>query len=428
MKLDNSSDLFNKSVKVIPGGVNSPVRFYKPFPFFIQSGYGSSIVTVDHETLLDYCMGYGSVILGHSYSDIVNVIQNCLDEGTMFCIPTEREVHLAEILTQIIPCAEKVRIVNTGSEATMTAIRLSRAYTKKKKIIKFEGGYHGAYDYVLVKAGSGSAYIPSSEGSLDEISRQTVVVKYNDLEDLENAIKREGNDISCLIIEPVLGNYGLILPEKDYLNRIRQITKQHNIVLIFDEVITGFRLSLGGGSEFFGIKPDLATFSKAMGNGFPVAAICGKDEIMDLLSPVGHVYQASTYAGNPVSVSAAIATIDTLKTKQNIIYPKLARLCDTLVTGIKDNVSKFNQLFTINSIGSLFQIFFSSERINSPLDVRNSDQKKFDQLFLNLLNSNIFIPPSQFESCFISYSHTDENIERTIEVYSDSLIKIMKEK
>ena len=428
MKLDNSRDLFNRSIKVIPGGVNSPVRFYKPYPFFVDSSFGSSVVTVDHKTLLDYCMGYGSLLLGHAFSDVLNAIQNCLDKGTLFCMPTEREVYLAEILTQIIPCAEKVRIVNTGSEATMTAIRLSRAFTKKKKIIKIDGGYHGAYDYVLVKAGSGSASIPLSEGSLDEISRQTVVVKYNDLEDLENTIKREGNDISSLIIEPVLGNYGLILPEKDYLNRIRQITKEHNIVLIFDEVITGFRLSLGGASEFFGIKPDLATFSKTMGNGFPIAAICGKEEIMDLLSPIGKVYQASTYAGNPISVSAAIATIETLKSKQNLIYPKVARLCDTLVTGIRDNLSEFNQFFTINSISSLFQVFFTSEKINSPLDVKKSDQNLFERLFWNLLNSNIFIPPSQFESCFISYSHTEENIEKTIEIYSESLKKIMKEK
>ncbi|MFB5598761.1 MAG: aspartate aminotransferase family protein [Nitrososphaeraceae archaeon] len=428
MKLSNSSELFNRSIKVIPGGVNSPVRFYKPYPFFVHSGYGSNIVTVDHKTLLDYCMGYGSLILGHSFSEVINVVQNIVDKGTMFCIPTEQEVYLAELLTQIIPCAEKVRILNTGSEATMTAIRLSRAFTKKKKIIKFEGGYHGAYDYVLVKAGSGAAYIPSSEGSLDEISQQTIIVKYNDLDDLEDAIVKYDGNISCLIIEPILGNYGLILPEKDYLNRIRQITKEHNIVLIFDEVITGFRLSLGGGSEFFGIRPDLATFSKALGNGFPIAAICGKAEIMNLLSPLGRVYQASTYAGNPISVSAAITTIEILKNKKNLIYPKLGRLCDTLVRGIIDNVTKFNQFLTINSIGSLFQLFFTNERINSPVDVRKSDLRLFEQLFYKLLNYDIFIPPSQFESCFISYSHTEENIEKTIEIYSDSLLNIMKEK
>jgi glutamate-1-semialdehyde 2,1-aminomutase len=428
LKLNNSNELFNRSVKVIPGGVNSPVRFYKPYPFFVHSGYGSNIVTVDHKTLLDYCMGYGSVILGHSFSEVVKIVQNRLENGTLFCIPTEQEVHLAELLTQIIPCAEKVRIVNTGSEATMTAIRLSRGFTKRKKIIKFEGGYHGAYDYVLVKAGSGAAYIPSSEGSLDEISKQTIIVRYNDFEDLENTIKKESNDISCLIVEPVLGNYGLILPEKDYLNRIRKLTREHNIVLIFDEVITGFRLSLGGGSEFFGVRPDLATFSKALGNGFPVAAVCGKSEIMDLLSPVGKVYHASTYAGNPISVSAAIATIEILKNNKNIIYPKLSRLCDTFVRGVIDNVNKFNDFFTINYIGSIFQIFFTREMINSPTDVTNSDQKLFEHLFWKLLQHDIFIPPSQFESCFISYSHSEENIEKTIEIYSESLTNIIREK
>jgi glutamate-1-semialdehyde 2,1-aminomutase len=423
---DKSEKLFHRAIKVIPGGVNSPVRFFRPYPFFVSSGAGSKIVTVDHETYLDYCMGYGSLIFGHSYSPIVDSIKNQLDNGTLFCIPSEKEIYLAEMLIKIIPSAEKVRLVNTGAEATMTAIRLSRAYTKRKKIIKFNGGYHGAYDYVLVKAGSGAAAIPSTEGSLEEISKETLVVDYNKIQDLEKTIEREAEDISCVIIEPVLANYGLVIPEKNYLNEIRKITKKYGIVLIFDEVITGFRLSLGGCSSFFGITPDISTFSKSFGNGFPIAAVCGKHEIMDQLSPIGNVYQASTYAGNPISVTAAITTVDTLIKNKNKIYPKISRLCDTLVMGIKDRVYDFDRYFTINSIGSLFQIFFTGEAVTTPSHVSKSDQKLFEKLFWDLLKKKIFIPPSQYETCFISYSHTEEDIEKTIECYSDSLIAYTK--
>ena len=289
---DKSEKLFRRAVKVIPGGVNSPVRFFKPYPFFVASGLGSKIVSVDHETYLDYCMGYGSLIFGHSYLPIIESVRMQLENGTLFCIPSEKEVYLAEIMTKIIPCAEKVRLVNTGGEATMNAIRLSRAFTRRKKILKFNGGYHGAYDYVLVKAGSGAAAIPSSAGSIKEISDETLIVEYNDFGELERIIEKESENIACLIMEPVLANYGLIIPEKNYLTEIRKITKKYGILLIFDEVITGFRLSLGGCSEFFGITPDIATYSKSFGNGFPIAAICGKKEIMDQLSPSGDVYQA----------------------------------------------------------------------------------------------------------------------------------------
>lgn len=423
---DKSEKLFRRAVKVIPGGVNSPVRFFKPYPFFVASGLGSKIVSVDHETYLDYCMGYGSLIFGHSYLPIIESVRMQLENGTLFCIPSEKEVYLAEIMTKIIPCAEKVRLVNTGGEATMTAIRLSRAFTRRKKILKFNGGYHGSYDYVLVKAGSGAAAIPSSAGSLKEISDETLIVEYNDFGELERIIEKESENISCLIMEPVLANYGLIIPEKNYLTEIRKITKKYGILLIFDEVITGFRLAVGGCSEFFGITPDIATYSKSFGNGFPIAAICGKKEIMDQLAPSGDVYQASTYAGNTVSVTAAITTIETLLKNKNKVYPTIARLCDTLVMGIKDRVKDFDNRYTLNSIGSLFQIFFTREQVSTPLDILRSDQKLFANLFWDLLKKNIFIPPSLYETCFISYSHSEEDIEKTIECYSDSLNKYTK--
>lgn len=428
MTFNKSESLFHRAVKVIPGGVNSPVRFFEPYPFFVSSGTGSKIVTADHETYLDYCMGYGSLIFGHSYPSFIDSIKNQLDNGTLYCIPTEKEIHLAEILTKIIPSAEKVRLVNTGAEATMTAIRLSRAFTKRKKLLKFNGGYHGAYDYVLVKAGSGAAAIPSTEGSFNEISKDTLIVEYNDIEGFIQTIEKEADDISSVIIEPVMANYGLVIPQKNYLNEIRKITKKYGIVLIFDEVITGFRLSLGGCSEFFGITPDLSTFSKSFGNGFPIAAICGKHEIMNQLSPLGDVYQASTYAGNPISVTAAITTVESLIKNKNKIYPKISRLCDTLVMGIKDNVHEFEKYYSINSIGSLFQIFFTPGTVTTASDVLKSDLKLFKRLFWELLEKKIFIPPSQYETCFISYSHTEEDIEKTIESYSNSLNAYTKSK
>ena len=426
MTSNRSEKLFQRAIKVIPGGVNSPVRYFKPYPFFVSSGLGSKIVTADHETYLDYCMGYGSLIFGHSYLPIIESVKMQLDNGTLFCIPSEKEIHLAELMTKIIPCAEKVRLVNTGAEATMTAIRLSRAFTGRNKIVKFNGGYHGAYDYVLVKAGSGAANIPSSAGSLQEISKETLIVQYNDFGELERLIEKESEHISCLIMEPVLANYGLIIPEKNYLTEIRKITKKYGILLIFDEVITGFRLSVGGCSEFFGVTPDIATYSKSFGNGFPIAAICGKKEIMDQLTPSGNVYQASTFAGNPVSVTAAITTVESLLKNKNIVYPTIARLCDTLVMGIKDRVKDFDNHYTLNSIGSLFQIFFTAETVSTPLDILKSDQKLFENLFWDLLKKNIFIPPSLYETCFISYSHCDEDIEKTIECYADSLNKYIK--
>jgi len=314
-----SEFLFERARKVIPSGVNSPVRFYEPYPFFAVSSKGSRIVTADNVNCIDYCMGYGSLLLGHAYAEVMEYVKSQIDNGSLFCVPTEKEVQLAELISKVVPCAEMTRLVSTGLEATMNAIRLARAFTKKKKVIKFEGCYHGAYDYVLVSPGSDGVGVPTSEGSVEEVSSQTLVVPYNDTSELEQIVKRN-EDIACIIIEPVPANMGLIIPDKQYLNEIRKITRQLDIVLIFDEVVTGFRLALGGASEFFGIKPDLATFAKAMGNGFPIAAISGKKEIMQQFAPGGKVYQAGTYAGNPISVSASIATIEMLMYSKNDLY------------------------------------------------------------------------------------------------------------
>jgi glutamate-1-semialdehyde 2,1-aminomutase len=368
-------------------------------------------------------MGYGALLLGHAYNPVTNYVKSQIDNGSLFCVPTENEVVLAELFSKIIPFAEMTRIVNTGSEATMNAIRLARAFTKKKNIIKFYGCYHGAYDYVLVNPGRAHRGVPSSEGSIDEAASQTLVLPYNNFTELERVIDKNKN-IAGVIIEPVLANTGLILPDKEYLSNIRSITRKENIVLIFDEVITGFRLSLGGASEFFGIQPDLATYAKAMGNGFPVAAISGKKEIMELFAPMGKLYQASTFAGNPTSVAASISTIKTLLEQKNRVYPKTARTCDSIVHGIRDVLEGYNLDCVLTSIGSMFHLSFIQGEIKDTSFMKKVNTKLFKIMYNELLKFGVFIPPSQFETCFVSYSHNEEDIDQTIDSYSRALQKV----
>jgi len=426
---EKSKVLFEKACKIIPGGVNSPVRYFQPHPFFVESGNGSKIFTTEGNMLIDYCMGYGAVFLGHSDKHISLEVKDQIDKGNLFCTPTEKEIELAEQCTKIIPGAEMVRITNTGAEATMNAIKLARAFTKKTKIIKFDGCYHGAFDYVMNRAGSGALESENAQdGILNESINKTLTIPFNDIVELESIIEKNSNgenDIACIIIEPVLANSGLILPEKDYLNKIRKITKDNNIVLIFDEVITGFRLAIGGASEFFGIKPDIATFAKALGNGYPISLIAGKKEIMSQLAPSGKVYQASTFAGNPLSVTASLKTIEILNENKNVIYPKVSKACDRITNGIKDIALDKKIELTTNSIGSMYQIFFTKNAVKSYQDVKTSNIKKFTELFKTLLyNEGIFIPPSQYETCFISNKHNEDDIEKTIESYERALTKV----
>jgi glutamate-1-semialdehyde 2,1-aminomutase len=421
--LSKSESLFNRARNVIPSGVNSPVRFYEPYPFFAVSANGSKIVTADHKICIDYCMGYGAVLLGHAYQTVTESIKNQLDIGSLYCVPTEKEVKLAELIAEIVPCAEMTRLVTTGAEATMNAIRLARAFTKKKKILKFDGSYHGSYDYVLINAGSGAESFAQSDGSIEEVTSQTLVIPYNDSEELDRVIAKN-DDIACVIIEPIFANMGLVLPEKGYLNDVRKITQQNDIILIFDEVVTGFRIALGGASEFFGIKPDLATLAKSMGNGFPVAAIAGKKEIMQQLAPAGRVYQASTYAGNPTSVSASISTIETLIRAKNDLYPTIAKTCDRLVNGIKDELEDAKLNLTLNTIGSMYQLFFTEGRVTDANSAKKSNAANFRLLFDELLKRGVFIPPSQFETCFVSYSHSEDDVYKTIEFYGDALRRV----
>jgi glutamate-1-semialdehyde 2,1-aminomutase len=418
----SSKNLFARAKKIIPSGINSPVRYYDPYPFFVKKAQGSKMWDVDGKNYIDYCNAYGALLLGHGRKEIISNVKQQLEKGTLYCAPTEIEVDLSELISRNFPSMEKIRLVNTGSEATMTAIRLARGFTKKKKIIKFEGCYHGAHDYVLVKAGSGAAHIgiSVSEGSLEEVSKNTLVVQYNNSQELQSLLEKE-KDVAAVIIEPVLANMGLVLPEKNFLNEVRKITSENNVVLIFDEVVTGFRMSTGGAQKYFSIKPDITTLGKALGNGFPIAAVGGKSEIMDMLSPEGKVYQASTYAGNPVSVSAALSSIKIMNKLQPKLYPKLEKNCTKLVSAIHDLASDMKIPHQINSISSMFQIFFTDDPVVDYSSAKKSDMIKFKKLFEILLKNGIFIAPSQFETVFLSYEHSKDDIRKTISAYEKAL-------
>ena len=417
-----SQKLFSDAKKVIPSGVNSPVRYIEPYPFFVKRSQGSSLWDEDGNKFLDFCNGYGALLLGHTRKEIINAVSSQLKKGTLYTTPTSQEIELSKLIIKNFPSIEKVRTVNTGAEATMTAIRLVRGFTKKKKIIMFEGCYHGAYDTVLVKAGSGSAHngISVSDGGLDEVSKNTLVVPYNDSDELERILTKN-KDVAGLIIEPVLANMGLVLPEKKFLSNVRKITKQYDVPLIFDEVVNGFRISEGGAQKVFKIKPDLTTLGKALGNGFTIAAIGGKKEIMNQLSPGGKVYQASTFAGNPISVIAAINSIKTINKIKNKLYPKLERMCKIMVEEIDDLASDYHIPHTINSISSMFQIFFSSQQVIDYKTAKKSNTKKFQKLFSNLLKNGVFIAPSQYETVFLSDAHTDVEITKALGAYGMSL-------
>ena len=420
--LTNSKKFFNIAKKIIPSGVNSPVRYFEPYPFFTKKANGAHIWDVDNNRYIDFCNGYGALLLGHRRKEIINAVSNQLSKGTLYCTPTESEIELSELIIKNFPSFDKVRLMNTGGEATMTAIRLARGFTKKKKIIKFEGCYHGAHDSVLVKAGSGSAHngISISDGGLDEVSKNTLVVQYNNIEDLEKTIQKN-KDIAGVIVEPILANMGLILPEKNFLYDLRKITKQNNIPLIFDEVVTGFRVAPGGAQEHFGIKPDITTIAKALSNGFTISAVGGRKEIMDLLSPTGKVYQASTFAGNPISVSAAISSINTINKLKNKLYSKLEKFNLLFSKALDDMATDMNIPHQINFTSSMLQIFFTTKPVVDYTTSKNADSKKFKKMFYTLLKNGIFIAPSQFEVVFLSDAHTENDLNKTLDAYDVAL-------
>ncbi len=423
-----SKALFERAKKILPGGVNSPVRAFEPYPFFVECAQGSKMYDADGKEYVDYCMAYGALLFGHANAEILDAVRNQLAKGTLYGVPTEREVEFAELIGKASPCMEMLRLVNSGTEATMHAIRTARGYTGRKKIIKFEGCFHGSHDAVLVKAGSGATTFaaPNSLGIPEETTQNTIVLPYNDVEALETVFKQEGDQIGAVIVEPVLANVGLILPKKDYLKNLRKITCDYGSVLIFDEIITGFRLAFGGAQEYFNVKPDMATLGKVLGGGFPLAAFGGKKEIMQNISPIGKVYQAGTFSGNPISATAGFTILSILNQKKSQIYPKLEKNAGELAKVLTDLAAAHKVPTQVYSIASLYQIFFTDKNITDYTCAKSSDLQMFNAYFQELLRQGVFIPPSQFETCFVSTAHSDENLKFTINAFDKALAEASK--
>jgi glutamate-1-semialdehyde 2,1-aminomutase len=372
---------------------------------------------VDGNSYIDYCMAYGAIIFGHSHPPIIQAVKKKLDLGTVYGTPTEAEIQLAELITGSLPCAEMVRLVNSGAEATMHSIRLARGYTGRKKIIKFDGCYHGAHDSVLVKAGSGAASfgIPTSQGIPEDTTKNTLVVPYNSVPLLQEIFEKEGDDIAAIIVEPVIGNMGVIPPSKGYLNELRRIADKYNALLIFDEIITGFRLAIGGAQEYYQVTPDLVTLGKVLGGGFPISAIAGKRKIMEYFSPIGKVYQAGTFSGNAISVVAAIETINELKQNNSNLYDSLEQFVKEVTNSLRDFISKNDMNVQINNIASMFTVFFTDISVTNSDGARSCDNTKFMKFHSELMKRGVFFPPSQFESCFVTTSHNEEDLSKTVD-------------
>ncbi|MEM0079143.1 MAG: glutamate-1-semialdehyde 2,1-aminomutase [Nitrososphaerota archaeon] len=414
----SSAELYERARRLIPGGVNSPVRAYDPYPFFTKKASGSRIHDVDGKVYIDYVMGYGALLLGHSPEIIVQTVREAVEDGILYCTPTEEEVILAEKICKLYPSIEMVRLANTGLEATMHAIRLARGYTGRKKILKFEGCYHGAHDSLLVKAGSGALTfgVPSSLGVLEDLAKHTLISRYNDIELTEKIVRENAEDLAAIIVEPVPVNVGLIKPKKGFLEALRRLADGVGAVLIFDEVVTGFRLAPGGAQEYFNVKADITTLGKALGGGLPISALGGKREIMENLSPVGKVYQAGTFSGNPLSTKTALTVVEYIERNRQI-YGEMRRMVERLCRAAREFIEDLRIDATVNNLESMFQVFFTPREILSYDDVKTSDLGRFKKFFHSLLRQGVFIPPSQFETCFFSTAHTDEDLEKTIEAF-----------
>lgn len=419
-----SKFFYERALKSIPGGVNSPVRACKAVkaePVFFERGEGAYLIDVDGNRYIDYVCSWGPLILGHSHPEVIASIYFASKKGTSFGAPTWQEVELAELIKSCIPSIEKIRLVNSGTEATMSAIRLARAYTKRKKIIKFEGCYHGHVDSLLVKAGSGLATfgIPASPGIPEELTAHTINLPYNNFEEVERVFKQMGEEIAAVIIEPIAGNMGVVLPKEGFLEFLREITAKYSALLIFDEVITGFRIGLSGAQGRFGINPDLTCLGKIIGGGLPVGAYGGKSEIMGLISPEGPVYQAGTLSGNPIAVSAGLATLKELMKPGT--YEKLEETSQKLEEGIKEILKKLNLPYKVNRAGSMLTLFFTEKEIVDFQTASTSDTEKFAVFWQKMLNKGIYLPPSQFEAWFVSLAHGEKEIEITLEKIYESL-------
>lgn len=414
MNTQKSDSIYNEAVTVMPGGVNSPVRAYRNVgrnPLFIEKGKGSKIYDIDGNEYIDYICSWGPNILGHCYPKVIEEVKKACDNGLTFGAPTEKEVVLAELIREIMPSMEVLRMVNSGTEAVMSAIRVARGFTKRDMILKFKGCYHGHSDGLLVKAGSAAltAAVPDSLGVPKSYTENTLVALYNDEKSVEELFEKYGDKIACVVVEPVAANMGVVLPKKGFLQFLRDITEKYGSLLIFDEVITGFRLSLGGAQEYFGIKPDMTTLGKIVGGGMPMAVYGGRKEIMDCVAPLGGVYQAGTLSGNPIATTAGIATLTALKGNKHL-YADLEKKAEKIANSYRKIGASVNQ------IGSLLSGFFTDREVNDYDSATSSDTARYAKFFNYLLENGIYIAPSQYEAMFVSMAHSDEDIEKTCKV------------
>ncbi|HHN66178.1 MAG TPA: glutamate-1-semialdehyde-2,1-aminomutase [Nitrospirae bacterium] len=412
-----SKQLYRKACSVIPGGVNSPVRAFKAVggdPLFISHARGSKIYDVDGNAYIDYVLSWGPLILGHAHPRVVKALKDAVQKGTSYGAPTELEVRLARMVLDLYPSMDKVRMVNSGTEATMSAIRVARGFTGRNKVIKFEGCYHGHADGLLVKAGSGATTfgVPDSPGVPEDYARNTITLPYNDLDAVKTVIEKNWKDIACVILEPVVGNIGCVLPKKRFLSGLRRLTKKYGIVLIFDEVMTGFRVSLGGAQAYYGIKPDMTCLGKVIGGGLPVGAYGGRAEIMKMVAPEGPVYQAGTLSGNPLAMTAGLITLKILSRKGT--YERLLSKAEALEEGLRDASRRAGIKTRFYRAGTMFCTYFTEKEVVDYTTAKRADTDRFARFFRGLLERGVYIAPSQFEAGFISLAHTDRDIERTV--------------
>ncbi len=418
------SDLWQKSTKYIPGGVNSPVRAFQKVggtPIFVEHARGLSLYDSDGKEYIDYVMSWGPLILGHAHPRVVSAIRESSEKGTSFGAPTEGEAVFAQMIVEAVPFIEKVRLVSSGTEAAMTAIRLARGFTRKDDIIKFEGCYHGHSDSLLVKAGSGAATlgVPDSLGVPADFARHTITLPYNDPEAFVQAVQKNHDTLACVIVEPVAANMGVVPPKEGFLPTLRDYCTRYDILLVFDEVITGFRLAYGGAQELYGVMPDLTTLGKIIGGGMPIGALGGRAAIMDELAPDGGVYQAGTLSGNPVAVAAGIATLKVLSEENP--YEELRRLTHILTDGLGRITQKLSIPSYVTQVGSMMSLFFTDETVHDFQAVLRADADKYRTYFHGMLNRGIYLAPSPYEATFLSTAHTQRAIERTLEAAEESL-------
>jgi glutamate-1-semialdehyde 2,1-aminomutase len=420
--------LFERAKQVFPGGVNSPARALKHLPTpLVAKGASGPYLYTDRGRLVDYCLAFGAVILGHAHTRVKKAVEEQLERGWIYALLTEQEVEFAERIKRHMPSLEKMRIVNTGTEATMNAIRLARGFTKRDVLIKFDGNFHGSHDYVLVKTGSGAATwgIPTSAGIPQDVVKLTVVVPYNDIDAFIKAVKEVGDRLAAVIVEPVAGNYGLIIPDLEFLKALREETERVGALLIFDEVITGFRLGLSGAQGRFGIRPDLTTLGKVVGGGFPIGIFGGRADVMDLVAPSGPVYNAGTYNAHPVSVAAGLAVLTELETGEP--YRVADEAAQRLAKAVEDAAGRAGFEVVVKQIASMFQFYFKKGDVKTPQDVRESDERLYLKLHEIALRHGVYLTPSQYEVNFTSAAHTREVVEQTIAALEEAFKQLKRE-